>query len=267
MLSVWWKNPHGLKTRNKNSLNLNNLVQLTAVCWTLSPAGLCAACHLQCILWEPGVQAQAAHGHGMAAPGNQAASPQSSWRETLVGTLKGHIELQHFQRQLANYSRLKRKRKTNKKKDTQTVFLCNKGTVLLRSLFNTLGGLGRAWIKGFTEELNMNLSGFRRNAHLWKLTEHCISCRWDTQLPQDEHVHQCCRAALPAGQKAAGAPWTRTAFVPVPWAAPAPPGVSCAAWWWAPLQLHSKPLPFTLVPSEPEENTWSCRDRGKGRQH
>lgn len=90
------------------------------------------------------------------------------------------------------------KEKEKQNKDTQTVFLCKKGTILLRSLFHTLDGLGRALIKGSIEGLNMNLSSFRRNANLWKLAEHCITCRWDTQLLQEEHVLQCSRRSSPS---------------------------------------------------------------------
>lgn len=148
------------------------------------------------------------------------------------------------------------------------MFLCKKGTILLRSLFHTLDGLGRALIKGSIEGLNMNLSSFRRNANLWKLAEHCITCRWDTQLLQEEHVLQCSRRSSPSWVGSSRCPTNKDGTQPNAMSSTSPPPrTSCAIWWCAPLQLHSKPLPFTLVQSDPEGNTRSCRDRGKGRQH
>lgn len=135
-------------------------------------------------------------GHGMGSTWEPACITSGQLKRNSGGTLKGHTESQHFQRQLENDLHLKRKRKT--KKDTQTMFLCKKGTILLRSLFHTLDGLGRALIKGSIEGLNMNLSSFRRNANLWKLAEHCITCRWDTQLLPEEHVLQCSRRSSPS---------------------------------------------------------------------
>lgn len=70
-------------------------------------------------------------------------------------------------------------------------------------------------------------------------------------------------AAIPAEQKAAADPSTRTGFIPAPWAAPA-----------LPLTFHMLLMkfgsakccsctPFTIRQSDPVENTWSCRDKGE----
>lgn len=206
LMCVWWKTPHGLKTRHqKNSLNLNHLVQLTAVRWTLSPAGLSAAFHLQCILGSHVCSRHrlgtAAHGHCMGSTWEPVCISSGQLKRNSGGTLKGHIELQHFQRQLANDSYLKRKRKT--RKDMQAMFLCKKGTVLLRSLFNSLHGLGRALIKGSTEELNTEAS---EEMPISENSQSIASLAGETQLLQEEHVHQCSRRSSPSWAESSRCP-------------------------------------------------------------
>ena len=112
-----------------------------------SRAGVRAACHLQRILSGSHVCRQRlgtaqvtaacgdvrgtpahsdAQGHGMGSTCELVCICSGQVKRNYGDILKGHMELQHFQRQLVNDLHLKRGKNPKTKTDTQTVLLCKK---------------------------------------------------------------------------------------------------------------------------------------------